>query len=109
MFHKILSFLLDLTEQRLYWMNYDGDIKSVNVDGSDIKTIISTNYPSWYFYAINVLGRNIYYADIYNRLIMRNKSQGSTLTVLYTDSNTIYSIYALIPTGMYITLKYIIY
>lgn len=82
-----------MTEQRLYWMNNDGDIKSVNVDGSDVQTIISTNSSSNEYDAICVLGRYIYYADSNKQLIMRNKSQESTATVLYTDISHINSIY----------------
>ncbi|VDI77498.1 Hypothetical predicted protein, partial [Mytilus galloprovincialis] len=93
---------IDLIEQRLYWMNQEGDIKSVNVDGSDVKTIISTNYRA-YYYAIGVFGSYIYYAGN-NQLVMRNKSQGSTPTILYNDTNTIRSIYVFDSTGMYITL-----
>ncbi|XP_071121806.1 low-density lipoprotein receptor-related protein 4-like [Mytilus edulis] len=94
---------IDLIEQRLYWMNYNGDIKSVNVDGSDVKTIISTNYRKCY-YAIGVSGSYIYYADNNNQLVMMNKSQGSTPTVLYNDTSTMASIYVFKSTGMYITL-----
>ncbi|CAG2196150.1 LRP5_6 [Mytilus edulis] len=93
---------IDLIEQRLYWMNDDGDIKSVNVDGSDVKTIISTIYRRNYF-AIGAFGSYIYYTGN-NQLGMRNKSQGSTPTILYTDTSTITSIYVFNSTGMYITL-----
>ncbi|XP_076116002.1 uncharacterized protein LOC143083611 [Mytilus galloprovincialis] len=88
---------IDLIEQRLYWMNYNGDIKSVNVDGSDVKTIISTNYRK--SYDVGVLGSYIYYAHN-NQLVMKNKSQGSIPTILYTDTNAIDSIYVLKSTGM---------
>ncbi|XP_071121805.1 pro-epidermal growth factor-like [Mytilus edulis] len=94
---------IDLIEQRLYWMNNDGDIKSVNVDGSDVKTIMSTNYRTIY-YALGVFGSYIYYADSNNQLVMRHTSQESTPSVLYTDTDTIGSIYVLNSTGMYITL-----
>lgn len=73
-------------------MNRDGDIKSVNVDGSDVKTLISTNSSKDY-YAIGVSSSNIYYADS-NLLVVRNKLQISTSTVVYTASNLITSIYA---------------
>lgn len=95
----MFPYVIDLTEQRLYWINYDGDIKSVNVDGSDVKTIASTNNQSLYDFAINVLGSKIYYAAV-KKLVMMSKAQVSTTTVLYTDTNHIDSIYAFISTGM---------
>ncbi|CAC5383053.1 LRP2 [Mytilus coruscus] len=84
---------IDLTEQRLYWMNDDGDIKSVNVDGSDVKTIISTNWAFYYYYAIGVMGSYIYYTNN-NQLVMINKTQGSKPTGIYNGTSGIYSIYA---------------
>lgn len=97
LFKQLLKYILDLTEQMLYWINNDGDIKSVNVDGSNIKTIISTNSSKRYF-AIGISGSKIYYANN-NQLVMRNKPHGSTPTVLYTDIVNINSIYALKSTG----------
>lgn len=79
-------------------MNYNGDMKSVNVDGSIAKTIISTNATKYYF-ALGVMGSAIYYANN-NQLVMRNKSKGPTLTVLYTDTSRILSIYLFNSTGM---------
>ncbi|CAG2227843.1 unnamed protein product [Mytilus edulis] len=34
---------IDTEENRLYWINYDGEMKSCKDDGSDVKTILSTN------------------------------------------------------------------
>lgn len=45
-FNLCSVYILDLTEQKLYWMNYDGDMKSVNVDGFDLRSVMSTNIPS---------------------------------------------------------------
>ncbi|XP_076115992.1 uncharacterized protein LOC143083608 isoform X2 [Mytilus galloprovincialis] len=90
---RVFCMDIEMTEQRLYWMNNDGDIKSVNVDGSDVQTIISTSSSSNEYDAICVLGSYIYYADNNKQLIMRNKSQESTATVLYTDISHINSIY----------------
>ncbi|CAG2196148.1 NOTCH1 [Mytilus edulis] len=83
---------IDITNHRLYWITYDGDIKSVNDDGSDEKTIMSTNSAKRY-YAMGVFGSNFYYADK-NQLVMRNTSERSTPTVVYTDTSSIFSIYA---------------
>ena len=86
-------------------MNGDGDIKSVNVDGSDIKTIVSTNFPFNDYRAIGVSGSYIYYSNDNYQLVMREKSQGSTPIVLYDDTSTIYGIYVFSFTGMYITSR----
>lgn len=77
-------------------MNTDGDIKSADVDGYDVKTIISINSPS---IAIGVSDSYIYFANN-TQLFMTKKSQDSTPTVLYNDNNTIYTIYAFTSTGM---------
>ncbi|CAC5383055.1 LRP5_6 [Mytilus coruscus] len=91
---------IDLTEQRLYWMNADGDIKAVNVDGSNVKTIISTHSSIYNYFAIGVSGSYIYYANSNHQLVMRKTSHGSPQTVLYTDTSLITSIYVFNSTGL---------
>ncbi|CAG2252071.1 unnamed protein product [Mytilus edulis] len=59
---------IDTEENRLYWINYDGEMKSCKDDGSDVKTILSTNVSRAY-YAIHVVGSNIYYGNE-NQLLM---------------------------------------
>ncbi|XP_063399569.1 low-density lipoprotein receptor-related protein 8-like isoform X1 [Mytilus trossulus] len=90
---------IDTDEQRLYWIiNGNGDMKSATFNGSDAKTILSTNFAG-YKWAIGVLGSNIFYAD--NRqLLMVAKTPGSTPTVLYTDTRTIESIFVFNQSGM---------
>lgn len=61
------------------------------MDGSDVKTLISTNSGKSHN-GLGVLCSNIYYTDD-NQLIMRNKAQISTPFVLYTATNRIDSIY----------------
>lgn len=39
----IIVNVVVIKEQRLYWINIEGDIKSAKADGSDVKTINSTN------------------------------------------------------------------
>ncbi|CAG2199075.1 unnamed protein product [Mytilus edulis] len=55
--HVIVSFTstetvqcmdTDTKENRLYWINYDGDMQSANDNGSDVNTIHSTNVEVWY-------------------------------------------------------------
>lgn len=39
--YQLFKYIIYPIEQKLYWMNYDGDLKSIYVDGSDIvKTIV---------------------------------------------------------------------
>lgn len=77
-------------------MNYGGDIKSADVDGYAVKTIISINSSS---IAIGVSGSHIYFTNN-TQLFMTKKSQDSISTVLYNDNNTINTIYAFTSTGM---------
>ncbi|CAG2190433.1 unnamed protein product [Mytilus edulis] len=84
----------DHDENRLYWITVDGDMKSAKIDGSDVKTILSTNKRINY-YAIRIFGSDIYYANYYHQLIMVNKTPGSTPTVLYRDTDRIGSIFVL--------------
>ncbi|CAG2251781.1 LRP1B [Mytilus edulis] len=93
---------IDTEENRLYWINYDGDMKSCKDDGSDVKIILSTHVRRTY-YAISVVGSYIYYGNG-NQLLMVNKSQGSKPTVLHNDTQSIYSIYVFNQRGMLTTI-----
>lgn len=95
----IVSNITDFDEKRLYWININGVLKSVNADGSDVKTIFSTNSRR-YYNAIAVFGRYIYYGHD-NQLLMLNKSQGSMPTVLYNSVSRIESLFAFYESGMY--------
>lgn len=70
-------------------------MKSANDDGSDVKTILSTNVRRKYF-AIEVMSSYIYYAND-NQLLMVNKTQGSTPIILYNDVSAITSILVFNP------------
>lgn len=96
----MFQLIVDTKENRLYWINYDGDMKSANDNGSDVKTIHSTNVRTSY-YAIHVVGSYIYYANA-NQLLMLSKTSGSTPTVLYNDSSYIHSIFVFNQSGMLI-------
>lgn len=89
----MFQYILDPIEKRMYWINYNGDIKAVNADGSDVKTLVSINSKK-IRYAIGVLDNYIYYHADNRMLVMRNKSQIFTRTVVYTALNSITSIYA---------------
>ncbi|CAG2237274.1 unnamed protein product [Mytilus edulis] len=97
------SMDIDTNEHRLYWINGEGDITSSKDDGSDVKTIHSTNVTA-YYYAIGVVGSYIYYGNAYNQLLMVSKTPGSAQTVLYNDTSRIYSIFVLNSPGMSITI-----
>ncbi|XP_071122401.1 low-density lipoprotein receptor-related protein 5-like [Mytilus edulis] len=94
---------IDTEDERLYWINIDGDMKSSFYDGSDVKTILSTHVKTKY-YAIYVFGSYIYYADVNNQLLMVKKTQGSTPIVLYDDTSVIGSIFVFNLAGIYLTL-----
>ncbi|XP_071133255.1 low-density lipoprotein receptor-related protein 6-like [Mytilus edulis] len=89
---------IDYDENRLYWINYNGDIKSAKDDGSDVQTIISTNVRRIY-YAIGVSDRNIYYT-ISNHLLIVTKTPGLKPTVLYNGTSLITSIFVFNQSGM---------
>ncbi|VDI78750.1 Hypothetical predicted protein [Mytilus galloprovincialis] len=93
---------IDTEENRLYWINYDGEIKSCKDDGSDVQTILSTHIRISYF-AIGVVGSYIYYGNGH-QLLMVNKSQGSKPTVLHNDTSRIDSIFVFNSKGILITI-----
>ncbi|XP_052067593.1 low-density lipoprotein receptor-related protein 6-like [Mytilus californianus] len=92
---------IDTDGNRLYWINVDGDMNSAKVDGSDVKTILSTNVHSNY-YAIGVFGSQIYYANEYHQLLLVTKIPGSNPTVLYNDTSEVHSIFVFNQAGMHI-------
>ncbi|VDH97063.1 Hypothetical predicted protein [Mytilus galloprovincialis] len=100
---RVDSMDIDTDEHRLYWINGEGDITSSKDDGSDVKTIHSTNVAANYF-AIGVVGSYIYYGNAYNQLLMVSKTPGSAPTVLYNDTRRIESIFVLNSPGMSITI-----
>lgn len=103
----IIVNVVVIKEQRLYWINIDGDMKSAKADGSDVKTINSTNVHQNY-HAISANGSYIYYAN-HGSLMIVNKTRGSTPTVLYSDTSEIGSLYVFNLPGMWITMYIIHY
>ncbi|XP_071122406.1 very low-density lipoprotein receptor-like [Mytilus edulis] len=95
---------IDPEEQRLYWLNNAGEMKSSKDDGSDVSTILSTNVPTDYV-AIGVFGSYIYFANSYNQLVMINKEPGSTPSVLHNHTNIINSVFVLNAVGMFQTVN----
>lgn len=74
-------------------------MQSATVDGSDVKTIISTN-SAGNKVAIGILGNNIFYADN-KQLLMVPKLPGSTPTALYNDTMRIESVFVFNQLGMF--------
>lgn len=90
---------IDPDEHIVYWINYSGEMKSANVDGSDVTTIISTNRLGSFYDAIGVFGGYIYYAND-SQLLILDKTQGSTPAVLYNDTSRINSLFLFKQSGM---------
>ncbi|CAG2237269.1 unnamed protein product [Mytilus edulis] len=67
-------------------------MKSAKDDGSDVKTILTTNPKRNDYYAMRVFGSYIYYAN-YNQLLMVTKTPGSSSTFLYNAAGRIDSLF----------------
>lgn len=81
----------DVDFKRLYWMEYNtGDLQSAWINGSDVKTIISTNTTSQNR-NIDIVGDFIFYTN-HKRIMKINKSLGHNPTVLHTDTYKIYGL-----------------
>ncbi|CAC5377272.1 unnamed protein product [Mytilus coruscus] len=89
---------IDTDESRVYWFEGNGELISAKDDGSDIKTIISTNTGGNNF-GLRVSGSYLYYAGN-KQLLMVNKTPVSTPTVLYNDTSRIESIFVFNQSGM---------
>ncbi|CAC5377278.1 unnamed protein product [Mytilus coruscus] len=89
---------IETNENRLYWINNNGFMKSAKYDGSDVKIILSTNFAGNNI-AIGVLGSYIYYADN-KQLLIVTKTPGSKPTVLFNDTSRIDSIFVFNQSGM---------
>lgn len=98
----MFSQIEDTDENRLYWMNNDGDIHSAKDDGSDVNILFST-HASKSYHAVGVYDDYIYYGND-NQLLMVTKSSGTMPTVMYDDTNYIYSINVFNVQGMIITI-----
>lgn len=83
-------------------MTFYGNMRSAKDDGSDLKTILSTNVHRTYD-DIGVFGSYVYY-PINNQLLMVSKTSGSKPTVLYNDTIEIHSIYVFSSSGMWIII-----
>ncbi|XP_076106222.1 uncharacterized protein LOC143074890 [Mytilus galloprovincialis] len=76
---------VDVNVERLYWMEYTGDLQFARYNGSDIRTIVSTKTSNR---DIEVNEDFILYTS-YNQVMKINKSLGQTPTVVHTDSQAI--------------------
>ncbi|CAC5390805.1 VLDLR [Mytilus coruscus] len=87
----VLGIGVDVDVERLYWMEYyTGDLQSAWDNGSDVKTIISTNVTieNW---DIDMDEDFIFYTS-YNQIIKINKFLGQIPTVVHTDTQRIYGV-----------------
>ncbi|CAC5395781.1 unnamed protein product [Mytilus coruscus] len=88
---SVFGIGLDVDVQRLYWMEYTtGDLKSAWFNGSDVKTIVSTNAKNKNF-DIDIDGDFIFYTSN-NKIMKINKSLGQNPTVVHTDTQQIYGV-----------------
>ncbi|VDI81261.1 Hypothetical predicted protein [Mytilus galloprovincialis] len=80
---------VDVDAERLYWMEYEmGDLRSAWYNGSDVKTIISTNATDNNL-NIDINGDFIFYTSN-NQIMKIDKSLGQNPTVVHTDTEKIY-------------------
>lgn len=94
--------ILQISKEKLYWINSNWNIKSAQYNGSDENTILLTN-TTRYYQAIWVSGRVIYYA-YQSQLLLINETQGSMPIVLYNDTDIIWGIFEFKELSMYSTI-----
>ncbi|CAC5410066.1 LRP2 [Mytilus coruscus] len=89
-YSSYLVVISDFVDKRVYWMEYDtGDLKSALYNGSDVKTLVSTN--------VNV-NREIDIGDDYvfytssNKILKIHKSSGQIPADVHTETTQIYGV-----------------
>ncbi|CAC5410065.1 unnamed protein product [Mytilus coruscus] len=93
---------LDHAEKRIYWMEYyTGELKSAWLDGSDVKTIVSTNVVSLNW-NIDISDDYIFYSSI-NTIWKVTKSSGQIPSVVHTDTERILGVLFYTQNGEYKT------
>ncbi|VDI59316.1 Hypothetical predicted protein [Mytilus galloprovincialis] len=79
---------VDVSVERLYWMEYQtGDLRSAFFNGSDVRTILSTNATNMNW-DIDTDEDFIFYTSN-NRIMKINKSLGQNPDVVHTDTEQI--------------------
>lgn len=86
-----IDIQIDFVDQLVYFMEYDtGDLKSTLYNGSDVKTVISTNVKH-NNREIDIGGDYVFYTS--NRKILKvHKSSGQVPTTLHTETAQIYGL-----------------
>jgi hypothetical protein len=89
-FDIFIYFTADLNEQKIYWTEYiNGNIKSANLDGSDVQLITSgLDYP----FGIDVHNNDIYFTEYHIKLYKQSKSPGSSKILIHTYAPPMYSV-----------------
>lgn len=77
-------FFLDVADKRVYWIeHYTGDIKSTLYNGSDVKTLVSTNVKPFYR-DIDIGGDYVFYTSVKD-ISKVHKYSGQIPTVIHTE------------------------
>ncbi|XP_028393318.1 low-density lipoprotein receptor-related protein 2-like [Dendronephthya gigantea] len=94
-YHTLVSELInvvaidyDLRERRIFWStNSPKGIKSAEMDGSDVKTIIRLTHSSPDGMAVDWVGRNLYFCEAQDGAIFVSRLNGFMLKKLITGLN----------------------
>ncbi|XP_052080330.1 hemicentin-1-like isoform X6 [Mytilus californianus] len=82
---------IDFVDKRVYWIEYEkGDLKSALYNGSDVKTVVSTNV-NLNSREIDIGGEYVFYTSS-NTILKIHKSSGQIPTVVHTDTRQIYGL-----------------
>ncbi|XP_052081112.1 sortilin-related receptor-like [Mytilus californianus] len=88
---RLIDIQIDLVDKRVYWMEYDtGDLKSVMYNGSDVKTVVSTNVKIDNR-EIDIGGDYVFYTSS-NEILKVHKSSGQIPAVVHTETILIYGV-----------------
>ncbi|VDI77712.1 Hypothetical predicted protein, partial [Mytilus galloprovincialis] len=88
---RLVDILVDFVSKRLIWMEYDtGDLKSASYNGSDVKTVRSTNVTSSNR-EIDIRGDYVFYTST-NKILKVHKSSGQIPAIVHTDTTQIYGL-----------------
>ncbi|CAG2222929.1 LRP2 [Mytilus edulis] len=82
---------IDFVDQRVYWMELEtGDLKSALYNGSDVKTVVSTNVK--HNNREIGIGDDYVFFTSYNKILKIHKSLGQLPAVVYTGPIQIYGL-----------------
>ncbi|XP_052080321.1 low-density lipoprotein receptor-related protein 1-like [Mytilus californianus] len=88
---RAIDIEIDFIEKRVYWMEYEsGDLKSALYNGSDVKTVVSTNV-QYNNREIYIVGDYVFYTSLY-KILKVHKSSGQIPAIVHTETIYIYGI-----------------